>query len=147
MGNLSEVHMRAHSPEIWRRSHVVKALDCHGRTQWMALVLSVCLFTACRAEAPATNAIQDLNGTIQHPMDPGENRANVLFFIRTDCPISNAYAPEISRLAKQYGSEKIGFYVVYAMRDLSVAAAREHLKQYGLTVPAIIDRKHDLVKA
>ena len=91
--------------------------------------------------------IADIDGKVCEPLNPEANRANVLFFIRTDCPISNGYAPEIMRIEKKYGPEKINFYLVYAMKDLSESAVREHLKEYKLAGPAIIDRKHELVKA
>jgi predicted ATP-grasp superfamily ATP-dependent carboligase len=113
----------------------------------LALV-TLCLFSISHADpAPSAIIVPDLDGTPHHPLDPENNRANVLFFIRTDCPISNTYAPEITRLQKQYASQKIAFYLVYTLRDLTPAAAREHLKQYNLAVPALIDRKHELVKA
>src|SRR4051812_12818781 len=106
------------------------------------------LFWVCAADkTPASLSIADVNGKVYEPLNPGESRANVLFFIRTDCPISNGYAPEITRLQKQYGPEKINFYLVYAVRDLNDSAAREHMKEYKLSGPAIIDRKHGLVKA
>ncbi len=98
-------------------------------------------------QAPKSLSVADVDGKVCQPLNPGEARANVLFFVRTDCPISNGYAPEITRIEKQYGPEKINFYLVYAMRDLSNSAVHEHMKQYKLTGPAIVDRKHELVKA
>jgi len=106
------------------------------------------LLGVCGADKAAKSlSIADIDGRKCEPLNPGEGRANVLFFVRTDCPISNGYAPEITRIEKQYGAEKINFYIVYAMRDLSEPAAREHMKEYKLAGPAIIDRKHELVKA
>jgi hypothetical protein len=113
-----------------------------------AILGAVGLLLVCGADkAPQPLRIADINGNVCEPLNPGESRANVLFFVRTDCPISNGYAPEISRIEQQYGPEKINFYLVYAMRDLSDAAAHGHMKEYKLTGPAIIDRKHELVKA
>jgi hypothetical protein len=104
------------------------------------------LLWICGADK-ASVSITDIDRKTRQPLNSGESRANVLFFIRTDCPISNSYAPEITRLKKHYVPEKIDFYIVYAMRDLPDATAREHMKQYKLSGPAIIDRKHELVKA
>jgi hypothetical protein len=116
--------------------------------QFARILFALCLTACCRADAtPQSPTLPDLTGVTRRPLDPGDNRANVLFFIRTDCPISNTYAPEINRLQKQYGPRKIGFFLVYTMRDLTTASAREHLKQYKLSPPAVIDRTHDLVKA
>jgi hypothetical protein len=96
---------------------------------------------------PADPTLTDLQGVARRPLAPEEQRAVVLIFIRTDCPISNAYAPEINRLAAHYGPEKIGFFVVYAMKDLPESDARQHAKAYGYSCPAIIDRRHELVDA
>src|SRR6476660_1689519 len=91
------------------------------------------LLWICGADKPpASQGISDVDGKVCEPLNPGESRANVLFFIRTDCPISNGYAPEITRLHNQYAPEKINFYLVYAMRDLSDTAARDHMKEYKL---------------
>jgi thiol-disulfide isomerase/thioredoxin len=96
---------------------------------------------------PADPVLNDLQGISRRPLSPGDDRASVLIFIRTDCPISNAYAPEINRLVKEYGPRKIVFYVVYTMRDLSERDARQHAKAYGYTCPAILDGQHQLVDA
>jgi len=113
-----------------------------------AILGVVGLLLVCGADKAAKPlSITDIDGRTCNPLNPGDARANVLFFVRTDCPISNGYAPEITRIEKQYGPEKINFYLVYAMRDLRDTAAHEHMKEYKLTGPAIIDRKHELVKA
>ncbi|HVG86104.1 MAG TPA: hypothetical protein VM820_16370, partial [Vicinamibacterales bacterium] len=44
--------------------------------------------------------VVDLDGRPVNPLRvPAEARAHVLVFTTTDCPISNRYAPEITRLA------------------------------------------------
>jgi hypothetical protein len=99
------------------------------------------------ATAPANPVLTDLQGVPRKPLSPAGADASVLIFIRTDCPISNTYAPEINLLVNKYGGRKIAFYVVYAMKDLSESDARRHVKAYGYSCPAIIDRRHELVDA
>src|SRR6266478_3034201 len=89
---------------------------------------------------PSSPALVDIDGVVRRPLDLGENRAAVVIFVRTDCPISNQHAPEIRRLADEFGPKRIAFYLAYAARSLPVAEAREHAKQYGLSLPAMIDR-------
>jgi hypothetical protein len=110
----------------------------------MALLLAFC-GGVDRASKPLV--IPDIDGVSREPFNPGDSLANVLFFIRPDCPISNSYAPEITRLKSRYGPEKVNFYLVYTLRDLTPAAVRDHMKEYILTGPALIDRTHGLVKA
>ena len=90
---------------------------------------------------------RDLDGQEQVPLTVDGAKANVLFFVTTDCPISNSYAPEISSLVKDFARQPIRFYAVHVDPDLTPDAARRHAKEYGLTLPIILDTKHQLVTA
>src|SRR5262245_31326442 len=48
-------------------------------------------------------------------------RAVALFFIATECPISNRYAPEINRLVAAYATQGVAFYGVQS--DPGIGAA------------------------
>ena len=61
---------------------------------------------------------------------PPGAKAIVYLFTSTDCPISNRYAPEVRRLAQQYGPRGIVFRLVYPGRADSDAAIRTHLAEY-----------------
>jgi predicted ATP-grasp superfamily ATP-dependent carboligase len=52
--------------------------------------------------------ILDVNGVQRHPLrvDPS-GKANALFFVTNECPISNGYAHEISRICADYKSKGI----------------------------------------
>src|SRR5262249_28307631 len=66
--------------------------------------------------------------------------ANILFYISSDCPISNSYAPEIQRLCEQYGSKGVGCSLFYEDVDLTTSAVRKHLEEYRYRgIPAAID--------
>jgi thiol-disulfide isomerase/thioredoxin len=83
--------------------------------------------------------IRDMNGTLSNPFRP-VGKANILFFISTDCPISNSYAPEIQRLCKRYGNEGVGCSLMYEDVGLSIGAVRKHLDEYGYKgIAAAID--------
>ena len=73
-------------------------------------------------------------------------KALVLFFLGTDCPISNAYAPEIKRLCDRYVRRNIAFALVYPDPALSLAEAKKHAKAYGYTCPVFIDPHHRLTR-
>jgi thiol-disulfide isomerase/thioredoxin len=72
-------------------------------------------------------------------------KALVLLFIRTDCPISNRYAPEIQHLYKTYEPQGVDFRLVYPERDLAVAAIAKHRLEYGYSIPALPDANHRYV--
>jgi hypothetical protein len=76
---------------------------------------------------------------------PHGEKALVLLFVRSDCPISNRYAPEIQRLYGQYSRQGVDFRLVYAEPGLTAAAMEKHRKEYGYTVPALLDSGHRYV--
>jgi hypothetical protein len=71
----------------------------------------------------------------------------VLFFLTTDCPIANAYAPEINDLVKEYAGQPVRFYAVHVDPDLKPEEARKHAREFGLRLPVVLDTEHRLVSA
>jgi hypothetical protein len=117
----------------------------------IALIL-LCLVPrgAALAAAPATQpsaiAIADDHGVVQHPLDLRDASAAVIVFVGVDCPISNAYAPQINRLCEQYQSKKVAFYLVHCDADVTNESAARHAKEFGYTCPVLMDRKHALAR-
>jgi len=109
-------------------------------TIWLTLALAGAL-------AAASPSARDIDGHELHPMQPA-GAAEVLFFITSDCPISNFYAPEIQRICKDYGGRGVSCALVYVDATMDVAAVRKHLHDFGYaSVPAILDSKHTMVEA
>ena len=91
-------------------------------------------------KAPAkTLRLEDQREIVLNELDLSHGAC--LFFIGTDCPISNAYAPEIERIIRAYEKEKIAFHIVYVVRDLTPKEASEHAKAYGYRGSLFIDSK------
>jgi hypothetical protein len=88
-----------------------------------------------------------LNDAEGRPVQPLQEQglATVLIFTRTDCPISNRYAPEIRRLHDAYGPKGIRFWLVYVDPKQPAEAVRKHIAEYGYRTPALLDPHHDLV--
>lgn len=80
------------------------------------------------------------------PLDPAAHSASVLLFVLQDCPICNGYAPRLQRLASQFSARGVQFYLVQVDPMLSGADAAAHAKEYGYTVPVVVDRRHELVR-
>jgi hypothetical protein len=76
---------------------------------------------------------------------PHGEKAVVLIFTRTDCPISNRYAPEIQRLYRKYAARGVDFRLVYPERDLSPADMERHRHEYDYPMPAMLDSAHQYV--
>jgi hypothetical protein len=66
-------------------------------------------------------------------------------FVRTDCPVSNRYAPLIQKISSHYG-DKVGFWLVYLGKTASAEKIRQHESEYGYKLPALRDPQHVLVK-
>jgi len=79
------------------------------------------------------------------PLGDPSARAVVLLFTRTDCPISNRYAPEIKRVYEAYAKQGVQFYLVYPDRDETAAAIEKHRSEFGYPMPAVQDLAHEWV--
>jgi thiol-disulfide isomerase/thioredoxin len=107
-----------------------------------AIIAAVLLAIPGVAEASGPT---DLAGNAVQLFDARNSKPTVLIFARTDCPISNRYAPELIRLQKEFSSSAV-FYLVYADPANTVAVIREHIAEYGYPFGALRDPGHDLVK-
>ena len=58
-------------------------------------------------------------------------RVEVLFFVSTDCPISNSFAPEIQRICRDYAAKGVVCSLVYEDLQVDAAAVHKHLEDYG----------------
>ncbi len=87
----------------------------------------------------------DLNGKSADPLAAPVGKPVVLVFVRTDCPISNRYAPLLQKLHSAY-SAKANFWLVYPDKHISSQQIRDHLRQFGYTLGALRDPAHVLVK-
>jgi thiol-disulfide isomerase/thioredoxin len=95
----------------------------------------------------ASLTIPDINGTRRSPLNP-EGKASVLFFITSDCPIANSYAPEIQRICSEYNPKQVSCDLVYVDPTLTVADVKKHVQDFGYSnLPAILDSSQKLVKA
>jgi peroxiredoxin len=122
------------------------------RKMKMALLLSLVTvwLAGCKSEPTANGhspdvAVLDIENRMVNPFE-AQKKAIVFFFVRTDCPISNRYAPEIERLAAQYATEGMVFWLVYPDASTSVKDIEQHRTDYHLTLQALRDPQHALVK-
>ena len=111
-----------------------------------ATLIVTCLggtITTAGVAPPATGV--DLAGKQVDPLQANPRKVVVLIFVRTDCPISNRYAPTIQRISANY-ADKTAFWLVYPDKAESSAAIERHLHEYGYKLPALHDPQHGLVK-
>ncbi len=99
---------------------------------------------ACRPSAvgqdPAPALVfEALDGARVAPLETPGALAACLFFVAPDCPIANAYAPEIERIARAYGPRRVACYLVYADAWFTPEDARRHGREFHLSLPALLD--------
>lgn len=112
------------------------------------LLLALFVTLALPAFAAESPKLADTTGQFHEPLKPtAARKATVVIFTLPDCPVANAFAPEINRLVTDYTAKGIGFYIAHVDPDLSVADARKHATDYSLRCPVLLDSQHTLVKA
>jgi peroxiredoxin len=75
----------------------------------------------------------------------GQGRVHVVIFTRSDCPVSNRFAPEVRKLYDDFHAKGADFCLVYVDPSEKPSAIREHLRQYEYACPGLRDPEHTLV--
>jgi thiol-disulfide isomerase/thioredoxin len=89
--------------------------------------------------------VTDLDGKPFDPFRAARGKLVVLIFVRTDCPVSNRYAPTIQQLSAQNG-DKAAFFLVYPSKKETSETIRRHDRAFGYALAALRDPQHILVK-
>ncbi len=90
-------------------------------------------------------SVTDLDGHVVDPFHRSAGKIIVFLFVRTDCPISNRYAPTIQAMSAHYGNHAL-FYLVYPIKSDTAEQIRKHTKDYGYHLPILRDPEYVLVK-
>jgi len=98
-----------------------------------------------RAQSATNSRAEDLHGKSVDPLKSSPGRVVVLLFVRTDCPISNRYAPLYQSLGEKFRNHA-NFYLVYPDAAESAPQIRAHLRAYHFSLTALRDPRHLLVK-
>jgi hypothetical protein len=94
--------------------------------------------------SPAGQKFHDLHGKLVAPFSSNA-RARVFLFVRTDCPITNRYAPELQRIAAKFNGTQTDFWLVYPDATERAPSIEKHVEQYKFPGTALFDPKHQLV--
>ena len=108
-------------------------------------ILCALLFGFSTTSRSAQDTAFDLAGKPADPLHVASGKAVVLIFVRTDCPVSNRYAPLIQKMSEEYAN-KAEFWLVYPDKRESTEAIRKHDREYGYKIPALRDPQHALVR-
>lgn len=116
------------------------------------MVLCSALLTSALTAASDGLQVRSVNGQAFALFAP-KGPASVIFFIATDCPISNWYAPTIQQVCREYGARGVDCALVYEDIDFGATPAsldadvRTHLREYRYgSMPATVDRTRAVAK-
>jgi len=112
----------------------------------LRLTLAVSILGFIAASSSGQLELRSPDGQLVRPFSKSDATATVFVFVRTDCPISNRYAPEIERLSEKYRTRGVHFWLVYPGRTVSPGSIQAHLREYSYTLPALQDSEKKLVK-
>ncbi len=105
-----------------------------------ALCFAGLLVSAARAQDSPTPS-----GAVEHPFQSAAH-VRVFLFVRTDCPISNRYAPELRRIAGEFKGQSVDFWLVYSDRSEKPASIQQQISDYKLPGQAVLDPHQELAK-
>jgi peroxiredoxin len=71
-----------------------------------------------------------------------KNKAVVVMFIATQCPVSNAYNDRMVDLYKSYTPKGVAFLAINSNKQESIEEIAEHSKKHGFEFPVLKDWKN-----
>ncbi|MGH9677060.1 MAG: redoxin domain-containing protein, partial [Candidatus Acidiferrum sp.] len=117
------------------------------------MVFATCTFAGERKPAPVVGSRladwtlprADTGKPWSLAADGREAKVVVVAFIGTECPVSNAYAPALSALSREFGPKGVLFVGVYSNRQDDAAAVAHHAKEFS--IPFIVLKDEGAVLA
>ncbi|MGC4050944.1 MAG: redoxin domain-containing protein [Paludibaculum sp.] len=120
-----------------------------GSTTWLCLMFlgsSASLPAPAHGETRPGFALLDTTGAAHRDAEWESARAVVLFFVTTDCPLSNGYVPEMNRIAAEFGPRGVRVYAVLADPDLPRDEATRHARDFDYRFPVLFDPRQILAR-
>lgn len=116
------------------------------RPRFLVLGALVCIGVTLSAAGDRATTIRGVTGGTLDPFAPA-GAATAIFFVQTDCPISNWYAPTIQQVCRDYATRGVGCTLMYEDVDLGSTGTsleqqvQRHLQEYRYErMPAAVDR-------
>ncbi len=111
------------------------------------ITLAVLLVPPALASAkPPELTIKDLAGRTHTPWSDEKIKAVVIAFVSTDCPIANFYQPSLQHLQKQFADKGVSFFQIHPDPEVAPEDARQHIKDFNIKAPVVIDHRQRLTK-
>ncbi len=114
-------------------------------SRFLFAIVALCLGAAPLVSTGRQGFASDLDGKPFDPFRAARGKVVVLIFVRTDCPISNRYAPAIQQLSAKNAGKAV-FFLVYPSKKETADSLRKHDREFGYALAALRDPQHILVR-
>lgn len=105
----------------------------------MRLVPAVFAFLLTALAANAQDYGSRPDGTHVASLAAPSAQVVVLYFVATDCPVSNRTFPEMKRVRQAFAARGIAFWYVYPNITETPAAVRQHQAEFDPGAPTLLD--------
>jgi peroxiredoxin len=89
--------------------------------------------------------LRDTTGAAHTAAEWSGHKAVLLFFVTTDCPISNSYVPEMNRIRDEYAAQGVLTYAVQADTTTPDADVAKYARDFHYGFPLLLDPRQALV--
>ena len=93
-----------------------------------------------------TPYFSDLDGKSYTLKAAIKQRALVLIFVTTDCPIANGYQPLLARLHKEFQNKGFEFALIHEGPNQTPEKLREHSAEYSVPFSVVMDAEHSIAR-
>jgi peroxiredoxin len=90
--------------------------------------------------------LRDAQGGMHTNAEWSGQKAILLFFVTTDCPVANSYVPEMNRIHDAYAGRGVEVYAVQAETTVPDADVTRYAKDYRYGFPLLLDPHQLLVE-
>jgi peroxiredoxin len=90
--------------------------------------------------------LRDTGGAIHTPGEWRGQKAILLFFVATDCPVGNSYVPELNRIREAYEGRGVLIYAVQADTTVAESEVARYAKDFRYGFPLLLDPRQVLVQ-
>ncbi len=108
-------------------------------------LLSLVFAWSAFAASPVIH-LRDTAGAVHTNAEWASQKAILLFFVTTDCPVANSYVPEMNRIRDAYAPRGVAVYAVQAETTVADSVVAHYAKEFRYGFPLLLDPRQELVK-
>jgi len=112
----------------------------------MRAILASALIAAAAWCAPPQFTLRDTAGGTHTSAEWNGHPLVVLFFVTTDCPVTNSYVPEMNRIHDAYAPRGVLFFAVQSDVTIAEPDVVRYARDFHYGYPLLLDPRQTLVR-